>query len=187
MAWYENQNGEPQNDSLEEIPENAFTKPFPSSLWRIDPNVNDGLPYHEILEDVLKSGAFFNVRSLTAVSIPKSVRKIGEISFSGTSLKEVTISPECEYFPTSFPENCKINFYDLTVYGQLTDGCNSQIIDFFGIRIHVKGGDGMADEIYRISRTAEEIDEILEKADEIESISSAELSEMWADNSTENS
>ena len=45
----------------------------------------------------------------------------------------------------------------------------------------------MADEIYRISRTTEEIDEILEKADEIESISSAELSEMWLDNSTENS
>ena len=50
---------------------------------------------------------------------------------------------------------------------QLTDGYNSQIIDFFCIRIHAKGGDGMADEI--------------------ESISSAELSEMWADNSTENS
>ena len=55
MAWYENSEGQPQNDLLEEIPENAFTKPFPSSLWRIDTSFNDGLPYHEILEDV--SGA----------------------------------------------------------------------------------------------------------------------------------
>ena len=112
MAWYENENGEPQNDFLEEIPENAFTKPFPSSLWRIDQNVNDGLPYHEILESVYDLGAFANAVNLRKVSIPKTVKKIGRYSFKNTKLKSVKIAKDCIYYPTSFPENCKIEFYD---------------------------------------------------------------------------
>jgi hypothetical protein len=145
MAWYENSEGQPQNDLLEEIPENAFTKPFPSSLWRIDPNVNDGLPYHEILEeipenaftqpfpsslwrvdpsfndglpyheileDVYDLGAFANATNLKKVSIPKTVKKIGRYAFKNTKLTRVTIAKDCEYYSTSFPDGCIINFYE---------------------------------------------------------------------------
>lgn len=57
-------------------------------------------------------GAFCNCVSLSVVSIPRSVKKIGRFSFKNTRLSNVIIARDCEYYDTSFPENCTINYYD---------------------------------------------------------------------------
>lgn len=59
----------------------------------------------------LISGAFANCTNLKKIVIPKSVKFIGENAFLNTELLSVQISSECVYSPTSFPDNCKINFY----------------------------------------------------------------------------
>lgn len=56
-------------------------------------------------------GAFCNDNSLSVVSIPRSVKKIGRFAFRNTSLTSVMIAQDCEYYPTSFPDGCTINFY----------------------------------------------------------------------------
>lgn len=57
-------------------------------------------------------GAFKNCINLQSIDIPRSVKHLGRYTFSNTSLKEVTISRDCEYYPTTFPTGCVINFYD---------------------------------------------------------------------------
>lgn len=57
-------------------------------------------------------GTFENAEKLKKIVIPESVKKIGARSFSGTKLKSVKIALDCEYSDTSFPEGCKIEFYE---------------------------------------------------------------------------
>lgn len=85
--------------------------PLPKSYWRISKYVNKGRLYHEMYRIVNTAGAFQDVATLEKVSIPQSVKKIGEFAFAGTALKKVRIAVDCEYFPTSFPEGCVVEFY----------------------------------------------------------------------------
>ena len=114
--------------------------PFPYKVFRQNENINNRYPYikdsNEYLS-VLKSpfpqtifiqskneypkfyhlkpidtGAFCYASNLETVKIPKSVKYIGETAFRHTALTEVTIAADCEYYPTSFPDGCKINFYN---------------------------------------------------------------------------
>lgn len=80
-----------------------------ASPWYMDGITNDGYPYNKYFPEPL--GAFYNATELSKVSIPQSVKKIGRYSFWGTGLAEVTIARDCEYYPTSFPDGCVINFY----------------------------------------------------------------------------
>lgn len=59
----------------------------------------------------LRVGAFANATKLKYVRIPETVKKIGEYAFRNTALTSVTIARDCEYYPTSFPDGCAINFY----------------------------------------------------------------------------
>ncbi|MDE6502043.1 MAG: leucine-rich repeat domain-containing protein [Ruminococcus sp.] len=123
-----------------EIPENSINKPYPKALWRIDNSVSD-LPYHELLPIEIPAGAFMGVKTLEYVRIPETVRKIGRYAFADTALKKVRISPDCEYFDTSFPENCIIEFYGnlYNKYSEQLYDCNGNIlIDIDGARIYVK-------------------------------------------------
>ena len=114
--------------------------PIPYKVFRQNENINDGYPYIEDSNEclgVLKSpfpqtifiqskneypkfyhlkpidtGAFCYASNLKTVKIPKSVKYIGETAFRHTALTEVTIAADCEYYPTSFPDGCKINFYN---------------------------------------------------------------------------
>lgn len=114
--------------------------PFPKTIFRQNENINDGYPYIEDSNEylaVLKypfpqtifiqskneypkfyhlkpidTGAFCYASNLETVKIPKSVKYIGETAFRHTALTEVTIAADCKYYPTSFPEGCKINFYN---------------------------------------------------------------------------
>ncbi|MDE5771373.1 MAG: leucine-rich repeat domain-containing protein [Ruminococcus sp.] len=92
----------------DEISEKTVTKPYPKALWRID----DDILYHELLPLEKPSGAFMNAVRLEYVRIPESVRKIGRYAFAGTALRKVKIPSDCEYYETSFPENCAVEFYE---------------------------------------------------------------------------
>lgn len=89
---------------------NALEPPYPSYFWYIESvpklSIKNGA-YRE----ATKMGAFIN-SNLGKVVIPSSVQSIGEYSFSGTTLSAVTISEDCTYFPTSFPANCEVHFYE---------------------------------------------------------------------------
>lgn len=109
--WIVGSDGYPINKLFPELPE-LMKKPYPKALWRIEKSRNNGLPFHELLPDIhVTLGAFQDVTTLGQVSIPQSVKKIGEFAFAGTALKKVRIAVDCEYFPTSFPEDCVIEFY----------------------------------------------------------------------------
>lgn len=84
--------------------------PYPPSVWTLNENdilTNALLP--EVLIDY--QGAFNKCAHLVEVTIPKTVKSIGEWSFRETLLTSVTIASDCAYYDTSFPENCVINFY----------------------------------------------------------------------------
>ncbi|MDE5619002.1 MAG: leucine-rich repeat domain-containing protein [Ruminococcus sp.] len=53
-----------------------------------------------------------NTVSLEYLRIPESVRKIGRYAFFNTALRKVRNSSECEYYETSFPEKCTVEFYE---------------------------------------------------------------------------
>ena len=83
----------------------GFVNPTPISMWSVQNGVltNGAEPP--------KWGAFIN-SNLSRVTIPRSVKEIGEFTFYNTKLKTVTNSKDCKYYPTSFPDGCKINFYN---------------------------------------------------------------------------
>lgn len=49
MSWYMGPDGYPTNDKFPELPTVAMKKPYPKAFWRIDPLVNNGYPFHELL------------------------------------------------------------------------------------------------------------------------------------------
>lgn len=106
-GWYVDSEGNLANDELQGLLP-PMQKPYPLSLWRVD---NEILT-NELIEPLpLDVGAFTNATQLRKVSIPKSVKKIGKYSFRNTKLTSVTIARDCEYYPTSFPDNCTVRFY----------------------------------------------------------------------------
>jgi hypothetical protein len=56
-------------------------------------------------------GAFNNCSNLAVVYIPPSVKKIGKYAFHNTALTGLMIAQDCEYYTTSFPDGCVVNFY----------------------------------------------------------------------------
>jgi hypothetical protein len=73
---------------------------------------NEGeYPRYTRLEPI-KMGAFIDAYELKHINIPPSVKSIGEFTFKNTQLASVTIAKDCEYYPTSFPDDCEINFYE---------------------------------------------------------------------------
>lgn len=139
IVWYMGSDGLPTTDEFLPFPENPLAGELPKMLWRIDPAVNDGLPYHELLPLEKPSGAFMNAANLEYVYIPRSCKKIGAFAFSNTKLRRVKIAADCEYYPTTFPKGCEIEFYEGGgEYGQLLDSDNFALIDSEGARIYVK-------------------------------------------------
>ncbi|MDE6784325.1 MAG: leucine-rich repeat domain-containing protein, partial [Ruminococcus sp.] len=97
-----------------------------------------------------QKGAFKNASHLEKVYIPETVKKIGDESFAGTALKSVKISADCEYSATSFPAECRIEFYGKSgEYGQLLDSGEREILDSTAARIYIRS-ENMADEKLRI-------------------------------------
>lgn len=110
-AWYMSEDGYPKYSLFPELPTSAMRKPYPKALWRIDSLINNSYPYHELLPEVPLLGAFANAVNLKTVRIPETVKTIGRYAFRNTQLTSVTIASDCEYYDTSFPDGCIINFY----------------------------------------------------------------------------
>lgn len=96
------------DDNTDILPDDIETVTISSECTWI--MTNDGIRNTKFIETDLL-GTFANAKDLQGVSIPKSVKKIGRYSFANTQLKSVTIAKDCEYYDTSFPKGCKINFY----------------------------------------------------------------------------
>lgn len=105
-TWYIDGSGELTNDKLPNS-SSPMTLPYPYSVWR----ETDNEVSNELMPEVCGVGAFANATQLRKISIPRSVKKIGEYAFRNTQLSSVVISQDCEYYPTSFPDNCIIYFY----------------------------------------------------------------------------
>ena len=64
--------------------------------------ISDGVKY--IVDE-----AFWGCDNLSSVTIPDSIIRIGLEAFDGCDkLKSVPISAKTEYYPDSFPKDCKI-------------------------------------------------------------------------------
>lgn len=139
VTWHMDSDGLPTNENFIECPGKSMDKPYPKAVWRIDPTFNNALPFHELLPLEKPSGAFMNAVNLEYVHIPRSCKKIGEWAFTNTKLRRVKISSDCEYYPTSFPGGCEIEFYGGGgEFGQLLDSDNFALIDSEGAKIYVK-------------------------------------------------
>ena len=139
ITWFIGENGFPTNTEFIDIPEKAMGKPYPLAMWRIEPGMNDGFPFNKLMPLEEPSGAFMNAHNLEYAYIPRSCKKIGEWAFTNTKLRRVKIAEDCEYFPTSFPPDCEIEFYGGGgEYGQLFDSEGYALLDANGARIYVK-------------------------------------------------
>lgn len=82
-------------------------------LFELSPVISPGMGYPTPRGiSCIIPGAFKNCINLQSIDIPRSVKHLGRYTFSNTSLKEVTISRDCEYYSTTFPMGCVIHFYD---------------------------------------------------------------------------
>lgn len=117
MPWIIS-DGELTNSKFTELPSSPTAWGMPDGMWRVDFErlTTKLLPEPENL------GAFAHAKKLRKASIPESVKYIGEYAFRGTSLKNVTIAADCEYYCTSFPDGCTIKFYDYDINFETSDG-----------------------------------------------------------------
>ena len=56
MSWYIGEDGYPTNDEFTDLPAAPMTEPWPYAYWRIDPLINNGYPYHELMPGVVGIG-----------------------------------------------------------------------------------------------------------------------------------
>lgn len=86
----------------------VFQPPLPSGMF-----LQNSGTYPTIgVDDVVPVGVCLGCSSLTSVTLPKSIKRISDYSFWGTSLKTVTIPSDCVYYEHSFPEECVISYYE---------------------------------------------------------------------------
>lgn len=100
------QDSYPYIEGLNE-PIEVLSEPIPYTVMTVAENE---YPTYNYL-NTIDVGAFANATKLRYVRIPESVKKIGKTAFRNTALMSVTIARDCEYYPTSFPDGCVINFY----------------------------------------------------------------------------
>ena len=79
--------------------------PYPSSIFITDNN-NTPVYYNH---NQINLGACNSCNNLSSVIISQTVKHIGSLAFANTSIAEVTISNDCDYEETSFPNDCIIN------------------------------------------------------------------------------
>lgn len=103
-------NGYPHIKGLPDNSDTTMILPYPNGFMVCMAELNNGYPCIPQLYNI--AGAFEGVQTLEYVRIPRTVKKIGKKSFAGTSLKKVKISADCTYYPTTFPTNCTIEFYE---------------------------------------------------------------------------
>lgn len=140
--WYFDEDGNLTNTDFITLPSMPFVGDSPLTEWRIDPDINNGMPYVPLmlcLPVLAHTGAFMDCANLSYVEIPHSCKSIGRYAFAGTALKKVKIAADCTYYDTSFPEDCEIEFYGGGgQWTQLIDGDGKAVVDGNGLRVYVE-------------------------------------------------
>lgn len=128
------------NTEFAAMPDNPFVGDSPLTMWRITAGYNEGMPYSPLMIDFAAlSGAFMDCANLSYAQVSHSCKSIGRYAFYGTSLKKVKIAADCEFFDTSFPEDCEVEFYGGGgQWGQLIDGDGYSVIDGDGARVYIE-------------------------------------------------
>lgn len=141
MAWIIDNNSLVNTDFIAPA-DKPFVGDSPYTMWRIDTNINDSTPYSPLMigiAAIVANGAFMNCESLNYVEIPHSCKSIGRYAFAGTALKKVKIAADCEYYDTSFPEDCEVEFYGGGGrWAQLIDGAGHPVIDGNGALVKIE-------------------------------------------------
>ena len=136
------QDGELTNTEFIPLPERPFVGDSPYTMWRIDPDINNGMPFSPLmigLPTLAHTGAFMDCENLSYAEIPHSCKAIGRFTFAGTALRKVKIASDCTYHDTSFPEGCEVEFYGGGgQWGQLLDGDGYAVVDGDGARIYIE-------------------------------------------------
>jgi hypothetical protein len=58
-----------------------------------------------------KSGAFAHTTGIQSITFPLSVKKLGYYTCYKSAIEDVTISPTCIAYDTTFPDNCTFTYY----------------------------------------------------------------------------
>lgn len=137
--WYTSADNPDEVTSDMDVPQppSIMISSMPLAEWRVE----GGKVTNALLPDYVPSGegAFKYASHLTDISIPRSVKFIGEEAFRYTALTRVRIAEDCVFFPTSFPEGCAVELNDTVEYGQLVDCDGVEILDREAVRLYVKG------------------------------------------------
>jgi hypothetical protein len=140
MAWII-QGGQLTNTEFPAIPDKPFHGDSPYTFWRIDENINNGMPFSPLmigLPAIAQTGAFMDAAELRKVTVPQSCTALGRLAFAGTKLKTVKINADSTYSDTTFPEGCEVQFYGGGGdFGQLLDGDGFAVIDGDGCRAYI--------------------------------------------------
>lgn len=64
---------------------------------------------------VYKSGAFAHTSQIFQIEFPVSVSKLGRYTCYDSSVLFAKLSPLCEFFDTTFPQQCTLSFYNIEI------------------------------------------------------------------------
>lgn len=81
---------------------------YEHTSWEI---VNGELQNADIPQ-VQPIGAFSDDNLLTEIVLPEATKELGLYSFYNSGLQEVTLSEDCTFYPTTFPESCVIKYHE---------------------------------------------------------------------------
>lgn len=62
-----------------------------------------------------KPGAFAGTTGIQTITLPMSVECLGRYTFSDSSLSSIALSPVCEFYSSTFPQNCAKTFYNCSI------------------------------------------------------------------------
>ena len=82
-------------------------------IWYVDPVKNELTQKGFI--DFAEYGSYYTNIVLEKPIIFPSVMKVGKWAFAETSMLEVYLNPECERYSTSFPEECEVKDWPLSI------------------------------------------------------------------------
>ena len=64
---------------------------------------------------IYRSGSFAHTSMITELKFPMSVKKLGYYTCYDSNVQTVTLSPLCEFYETTFPENCTKTYYNTVI------------------------------------------------------------------------